>query len=317
MFPPTGPYAVGTTKIDLYDVYRPEEAYPMGRLIPCQWYFPLDTKNNQACYEKEIETRGSQKFPPLKSNYFSKSSSLEEIRRGPHPLIILNPGHCVDMTDYTFITEDLASHGYIVVSIGHELASDPPLPELIRNRSCTAHAQIIDNILYVFHWISQNIDIIFQGKLDLCKVAHIGHSRGANALLMLASRISSFFRGMEEYLLPYPNTKQPIKECIIFMDGEFPPISSSTIPIFYMISEERKAYQKDRGTLDYLTQNNIPFKHYTGSKHISFMDHAMVYKDISETRKLYFSQSPKELFSFCNDVRNDIREFLYKAGIAA
>lgn len=151
MLPPTGPYNVGTTRIDLYDENRPEILYPGGRLIPCQWYFPLDSEHAHTGYEKDLEPRGNQKFEHLKSICFSKPSSLDDIRNGTHPLVIINHGHCVPMTDYTFIAEDLASHGYIVVSICHELASDIPLPHFMQDRSCTAHARILDNILYVLH----------------------------------------------------------------------------------------------------------------------------------------------------------------------
>jgi len=38
---------------------------------------------------------------------------------GAHPVVLLTPGYTGTFTDYTFIAEDLASHGYVVVSIDH------------------------------------------------------------------------------------------------------------------------------------------------------------------------------------------------------
>lgn len=307
---PTGPYKIGISRVDLYDENRPEVNYPNGRLIPCQWYFPIGRTHEHKTYEKELETRGLRTFPALESFCFSEPSDLNSICDGQFPLVILNHGNCVNMTDYTFITEELASHGYVVVSICHQLGSDPEQPEFWSGRSCSKHALVIDNILYVFNWISRNTDTVFHHKLDTGKTALIGHSMGGNALLMLANRISSVFRKTDEHLLPHIHAVNSIKECIIFMDGEFPPIYSKNIPVFYMLSEERKDYQKTTGSIDYLVNNQCKFKHYNGSKHISFMDHGLVYSNSSNQTNIYFNDSYEELRAFYQDVRKDIREFL-------
>ena len=307
---PTGPYKIETSKIDLYDENRPEINYPDGRLIPCQWYFPIDTLKDHKVYEKELEARGLKKFPALESICFSKPSDLKSICDGKFPLVILNHGHCVSMTDYTFITEELASYGYVVVSICHQLDSDQDTPEFLSGRSCSKHASIIDNILYVFNWISVQIENIFHNKLDTGKIALIGHSMGGNALLMLANRVSCGFRKTNEHLFPHFQADNSIKECIIFMDGEFPPIYSKNIPVFYMLSDERKDYQKTTGVINYLLNNQCYFKHYNGSKHISFMDHGLVYSNTPHQKGIYFNGTHEELIEFYKDVRKDIREFL-------
>ncbi|AIL13034.1 hypothetical protein IM40_05180 [Candidatus Paracaedimonas acanthamoebae] len=74
---PSGQYIVGTVQFDLYDENRPELKFPKGRLIPCQFYFPIN-KGYHKTYEKSLEPRGNRRFPLLKSVCFSKPSHLNE-----------------------------------------------------------------------------------------------------------------------------------------------------------------------------------------------------------------------------------------------
>ncbi|AIL13035.1 hypothetical protein IM40_05185 [Candidatus Paracaedimonas acanthamoebae] len=220
------------------------------------------------------------------------------------------------MTDYTFLTEDLASHGYIVISIGHQLSTDIDLPNHWNRRSYSKHGRVIDNILYVFQWVEKHIEDIFQSKINLNKIALIGHSMGGNALLMLTNRISSMFRPNVDTLLPRHQPNHKSKECIIFIDGEFPPVYNTNIPIFHLLSEERSEYQEEIGTRDYLTKEKYNFKYYKGSRHISFMDHALVLRTIPGTNEKYFNGTDEELLEFYNSARSDIRSFLSSVDIA-
>ncbi len=311
--PPSGQYIVGTTRFDLYDEHRPESNFPQGRLIPLQVYFPLNTGQHKT-YKKDLESRGSRNFPLLESICFSKPAGIHEILPGEHPLVILNHGNYVHMTDYTFLTEDLASHGYVVISICHQLNTDVKPPSFWEGRSYSKHGQIIDNLLYVFQWIQKNLKDIFQNKLKLNKIALIGHSMGGNALLMLANRISSMFRASEATLLPY-HLEQTPTECIICIDGEFPPVHKTNIPIFYLLSEERLEHRKTKGTENYLIKEKYNFKHYKGSRHISFMDHGLVLSKIPGTDEKYFNGTNEELLEFYAMVRGDIRNFFISIGI--
>lgn len=115
--------------------------------------------------------------------------------------------------------------------------------------------------------------------------------------------------------MPYDTAQGSSKNCIIFMDGEFPPVVSSKIPIFFMLSEERNAYHHANGAIDYLMQHHYHFKHYKGSKHISFMDHGMAYKDVPQKYSLYFNGTSSEMLSFYKETQKDIKEFLKMSDI--
>lgn len=313
---PTGPYIVGFTKFDLFDEYRPEQLYPNGRLIPIQIYFPK-VEGFHAAYPKTFEPRAPNKFPPLECASYSKLSNLESMMQGKHSLIFLNHGNNVAMTDYAYLSEELASHGYVVISIQHQLNTDNPQPSFWSGRSCSKHSQIIDNILYVFTWVQAHQVDIFQNKIDINKTGLIGHSMGGNALLMLANRVSPIFRQNEGVLLPRMEPIGSPLECIIFMDGEFPPVQQNDLPIFYLLSEERRKYQMQSGASEWLKNENCRFKYYKGSRHISFTDHASILDEGSSQYEYgpYFKGTTIERLEFYKSVRTDILTFLEGIGI--
>jgi Platelet-activating factor acetylhydrolase, isoform II len=126
---PTGPYQIGVTKYDLRDSFRKEIENPAGRLIPIQIYFPIK-KGAQILHNKIFEERVPGNWPPLEVKVYSQKADLSLLVDELHPLILLNHGDTVAMTDYAYIAEDLASHGYVVVAIQHQLRTDPDEPKL-------------------------------------------------------------------------------------------------------------------------------------------------------------------------------------------
>lgn len=174
---PTGPYLIGFTKFDLLDEQRPDLSYPKGRPIPIQVYFPFG-KGRHTPHFKILDERVPQKFPPLECMGYSRSSQPFELIKSSHPLIFLNHGNYVAMTDYAFLAEDLASHGYVVISIQHQLKDDKELPESSRDRSYSKHAKIIDNLFCVFEWVKLHGNEVFCKRININKVGLIGHSMG-------------------------------------------------------------------------------------------------------------------------------------------
>lgn len=114
---PTGPYCIGIAKYDLEHIYRKDLLFPQGRLIPIQIYFPTQ-KGNHDAYQKTFEKRAALgPFELLNVEVHSQTTDISFLANSEHPLIFLNHGSCVAMTDYAFLTEDLSSHGYVVISI--------------------------------------------------------------------------------------------------------------------------------------------------------------------------------------------------------
>lgn len=308
---PTGPYTVGTCKIDVFDQNRPELGHPQGRLIPIQVYFPLE-QGEHIPYPKILEGRIPQKFLPLNVLGYSKPSSTSALKKGEFPLVLMNHGSDVALTDYAILMEDLASHGFVAISLQHQLATDLSLKENRSGRSVLKHGQVIENILCVFEWLEENNRTLFNQRLNTHKIALMGHSMGANAALLLASRVAAAFRPKPATLFPRQEKAETVNEAIIILDGEFPcpSLSSSQFPILFCLSEERKAYQEERGTLDFLKRMSYPLKHYTGTKHISFMDHGLVLEDEN-----YFNGTTENKIHFYQSLRQDIFCFLKEQGI--
>ena len=169
---PTGSHLIGTVKFDLIDSYRKDLEFPNGRLIPIQIYFPME-KGDHALYPKIFEERAAGPWEPLQAKVHSKKADLSLLVGDNHPVILLNHASGVAMTDYAFLAEDLSSHGYVVISIQHDLQSDKEEPLFWEGSSCSRNAKVIDNILYVFEWLKLTQSTLFAGKIDLKRIGLI------------------------------------------------------------------------------------------------------------------------------------------------
>lgn len=314
---PTGPYQVGITKYDLTDPSRKEIDYLRGRLIPIQIYFPMQ-KGLHTLHHKIFEERTPGKWPPLDVEVYGQKADLTSLTTdSKHPVILLNHGDTVAMTDYAYIAEDLASHGYVVAAIQHQLKTDPDEPKFWKERSISKYGRVIDNMLYVFKWLEENQAPLFNNTLDLNKVGLIGHSMGGNALLLFANRASSIFKKKQMVSLLPHRANTSIKEAIIVLDtGGFPYPNHHQYPLFLLLSEEREAYQKKSGTYDDMIKIGHKVKYYKGSKHISFMDHGYIDPENPvNPKEHYYNGTLEERTTFFDQARRDIRKFLNENGI--
>jgi dienelactone hydrolase len=314
---PTGPHQVGIAKYDLIDSTRKEIEHPAGRLIPIQVYFPMQKKEH-SLHKKVFEERTPGNWPPLDVEVYSQKADISSLMtEQKHPLIFLNHGDTVAMTDYAFIAEDLASNGYIIVAIQHQLKSDPEEPKFWKERSISNYGKVIDNILFVFEWLQNNQALLFNHALDLKKIGLIGHSMGGNSLLLFANRASNVLKTKQNSaLLPLTDTKD-VKEALIVLDsGGFPYPTQSQYPLFLLFSEEREEYQKNSGTYDAMIKIGHKVKYYKGSKHISFMDHGYIDpQNPLDPNEHYFNGTLEQRIAFFDQIRADIREFLNERGI--
>ena len=121
---PTGKYQVGQ-KTFFFD----KENSGNSRLLSFQVWYPTQTdSDNKAIYQnKEVVEASAQflGFPLFMINYFSKMKSNSYINTPvfpdkKFPVLLYNHGYGGFTSVYQTVFEDLASHGYIVVSIGHE-----------------------------------------------------------------------------------------------------------------------------------------------------------------------------------------------------
>lgn len=289
--PPTGPYQVGLAIHEL----------PHERPIPLHLYFPMQKGPHLPC-DKVFTPRAPKVWPPLETKVFAHVADLSSLREGSHPLVMMHHGDEVAMTDYATINEELASHGYVVVAMQYQLDSDPPRED--RRRSLAPYATVIDTTLSVFEWLQASRKTLFQGRLDTSTVGLIGHSMGASALLLHANRAAGAFRSRHTIttLLPHQHPDQA-RECIIALDtAVFPPPHPYGCPIRLLFSEEVMVHQQHSGADRALERLGHMTRSYTGSTHLSFMDHGYV-----DDQPLYFKGSNTERKAFFDALRWDIR----------
>ncbi len=309
---PTGPHRIGTAKYDLEDGYRKDFKFPNGRQIPIQIYFPME-KGPHAVHKKIFEERAAiGPFEPLKVKVHSEQADPSLLVGEHHPVVFLNHASSVAMTDYAFLAEDLSSHGYVVISIQHDLQSDAEGPPFWEGRSCSRNAKVIDNLLFAFEWLKTTQETLFGGKLDLKRVGFIGHSLGGNSLLLWANRTLDSFHKDNRTALLYREDQKNVRECLILMETTRFSFSLNTrFPMFFLLAEEREEYQQKTGGKSQMLQAGHKVCYYKGSTHVSFMDHGYISPPtLVNPDEPYFNGTLEERTAFFTQIRKDIRDFL-------
>jgi dienelactone hydrolase len=138
------------------------------------------------------------------------SSTQSEI---PHQkLVILSHGYNQNQPGsylrYSYLAENLASKGYFVVSIQHELPTDSLIPskgtvQLVRRPFWDRGA---DNILFVLHYLKQS-----KPFLDFKHVALVGHSNGGDIVALFPQKYPRQVAKvitLDNRRMPLPRTKK-------------------------------------------------------------------------------------------------------------
>lgn len=114
-----------------------------------------------------------------------------------------------DYLAYSYLTENLASNGYFVVSIQHELPTDSlmPLtgiPQVVRRPFWERGA---NNILFVIQKLKKS-----NPQLDFRHISLIGHSNGADITALFPGKYPNIVDKiitLDNRRMPLPRTKQP------------------------------------------------------------------------------------------------------------
>ncbi len=210
---PTGPYATGTRILPLTDTSRKEDAEPNSNhpreLVAQIWYSALPSTNPRAPYRRRSETSF---FSSYQSVSWTRSRYDAPVYGNNLPLLFYNPGWNGRRTQDTMLTEDLASHGYLVVAIDHPYNSGPvalpdgrvirpvPAPELsddvtpkdkvyeIINKEVSKET---DDTLFVLGKLRQMNDDAggaFYHRIDFSRIGALGYSLGGGVAAELAYR---------------------------------------------------------------------------------------------------------------------------------
>lgn len=216
---PTGSYAVGIQYVHLVDEKRTDpflDASAQNRELMVKIYYPAtsdDTKpfvpyfgNSRALIRLFTAHYGLPAFVFDHLNLVRTHSkvNLQIADAQPsYPVILFSHGAGTTMEVQTSQSEDLASHGYIVVTIDHTYASvGTVFPErIVSGREATTDfkaadpAEIITQIMaddarFVIDRLGDmnqgQLVTMFQGRIDLQKIGAIGHSVGGAVAYNLA-----------------------------------------------------------------------------------------------------------------------------------
>lgn len=128
-FPPlSGKLGVGTTRYEVTAGFDdPYGASPAPRRVPVQAWYPADTHGGTPLPNPEDEIReafGELGIPKFLVGEVTSNSVLDAPPRpGRYPVLVFNHGYTSYQAQSTSLMEELASHGYVVLSVGHPYES--------------------------------------------------------------------------------------------------------------------------------------------------------------------------------------------------
>jgi dienelactone hydrolase len=208
---PTGPMHVGSRVMDLVDSRRNDPYLADGtkRELLVRFWYPASL--DQGCDPAEYTSPAVWRYfsqlaefplPDVKTNSCQDAPAIG----GAHPVIVFTHGYTGTFTDYTFLLEDLASRGYVVASVDHTheaTAVEFPDGRLVKSvfgshlaestwrRDDQSLALAVSvrpmDLKFVVNELARlngEASGLFAGKLDMSRVAVVGHSLGGLAALL-------------------------------------------------------------------------------------------------------------------------------------
>jgi predicted dienelactone hydrolase len=124
-------------------------------------------------------------------------------------LAIISHGYGGKNTDYGFIATYLASHGYYVASIQHEIPGDEPLPTTGNPYETRKPSweRGVENILFVRAELKKR-----RPDLDVAHLLLVGHSHGGDTSMLFALEHPDLVEtviSLDNRRMPFPRTKKP------------------------------------------------------------------------------------------------------------
>lgn len=247
---PTGKYAVGTTSIDLVDKSRIELCDPSTKsnreLVVQLWYPTPKTDGVKAPYLNDRRL-----IPPGIFSHLGKVKTHAILDApiaatdAPYPVIIYTPSWSGYRTDNTFQTQELASHGFVVIGLEHPCSvpmaiypngrviysnlsadytsSDRALATLLR----VGEEQLLlrtQDIAFAIDRLPQiNRSVTFKSTLNLDKIGIFGHSFGGAAAAQACAVDPRLKAGLNmDGLLFGSAARQGASVPFFFMNSDYP-----------------------------------------------------------------------------------------------
>lgn len=216
---PTGPYKIGTASMTYTSTERRElygKTYDSPRVFVIQFYYPADRVGTRRAplieHGDAVEKGMSKAFgvPRFLLGYLSQLPSNSWYDTGvsenekQYPVVVLSHGWKGFKNIHSNLAENLASNGYIVISIDHTYGSLATTldsgqvlelnPAALPNRSEsdqylkyaaalveTFRGDILETLDLIHEMNTQGYNSILTGRMNLDKIAVVGHSTGGGA----------------------------------------------------------------------------------------------------------------------------------------
>ncbi|MFB6616250.1 alpha/beta hydrolase family protein [Streptomyces sp. NPDC085524] len=215
---PTGPYPVGTVQLHLVDRSRPDDIAGPGNfreLMATVWYpardverYPLAPWMPSGAFQAFLADVGFSALAPLRP--FTAGHVGAPVRRSGRrlPVVVFSHGAHSHQGDHTGVVQELASHGYAVVTVAHQYDTYTEFPDgriavPVRDRQApTLPGDFAADLRFVLDCVEQlaagcNPDVDHRelpagllGSLDPRCIGAFGWSKGgtATASAMLADK---------------------------------------------------------------------------------------------------------------------------------
>jgi predicted dienelactone hydrolase len=212
---PTGPYPVGTRIIYMEDPRRTEDAEPrreVPRELMVQIWYPAEPSNNHlAAYQRRGETSLATSYRTVLWTNSRLDAPVSQ-KGSPFSVLLFNHGWAGRRTQNTFLTEELASHGYVVAAIDHTYNAvqvalpgdrivddtngyDPLDPskhsaaEIKATWNKELRKWVEDEVFVLNELQNENIDSksFWYGRLNTERAGAFGHSFGGAAAIQVCS----------------------------------------------------------------------------------------------------------------------------------
>jgi pimeloyl-ACP methyl ester carboxylesterase len=102
------------------------------------------------------------------------------------PVAVLNHGNTVKFTEYSFLANILAARGYLVVSIQHDLPTDPPMETKVGELYVGRLKQIERGVANIKFAVAQMQEL--QVNADYEHLTIVGHSMGGDITMYFAKQ---------------------------------------------------------------------------------------------------------------------------------
>src|SRR6202162_45377 len=138
------------------------------------------------------------------------------------PVAVLNHGNTVKFTEYSFLANVFAARGYLVISIQHDLPTDPPMVTKVGELYVGRQPQYLRGVANIKFAVEEMQKV--QPNADYDRLTVVGHSAGAD--------ISMYFAKLHPELVKKVVTLDNLRVPFI-TDGRFKILSfRSKDPVF-------------------------------------------------------------------------------------